>query len=445
MNIKVAGFVVQDPNSPTSKVYAAFAFRNGNGGYNFLSCSGTGSEWVMKSMRRQRSATPATAAGAEAQLVKIWTEKKGKGYSNTLAGPVSFDVAISAIGDVGPDQLVRAISTEAPVFGSNAELVTRAVAEMTGAPTTTQSSSAASAPHAHSRTRLTLPAAELNGITLPNGKKYFSREVAGHSDVAMLRHLREQARTGGPVLYPRMFGPPGGGKSTLPIAAFGDELVTIHGHGDQMVSHYVGQMVPQTDGTFAYGDGPLAHAMLAGLPCLIDEASRVPAETLGIVLSVADSRGVLNRDDLPGSPKITAQPGFYLMISYNETGMGVRPLDDAVKRRFPVAIEVSADFTAAEAAGVDARAVKLARNLQQKSTEDRDNGGLGCWVPQIADLLVVQQALDAGLGLPVAVATLVSACTDPDSAETLGDEIQAVFNMNATSLTLGGRVIAGAR
>ena len=443
MKIKVAGFVIQDPSSPTSKVYAAFAFRNGNGGYHYLACSGTDSEWVTNSMRHQRSAPAATAAEAEALLVKIWTEKKRRGYSNTLAGPVSFDVT-AATTDVGPDRLVKAISTEAPVFGSGAELVTRAVAEMTGAPATAPSSSVAAAPLANSRTRLMLPAAEVNGIALPNGKKYYSREVAGHSDVALLRHLREQARSGGPVLYPRLFGPPGGGKSTLPIAAFGDELVTIHGHGDQMVSHYVGQMVPQPDGTFAYSDGPLAYAMLAGLPCLIDEASRVPAETMGIVLSVADSRGVLNRDDLPGSEPIKAQPGFFLMISYNETGMGVRPLDDAVKRRFPVAIEVSADFTAAEAAGVDALAVKLARNLQQKSNEDRDNGGLGCWVPQIADLLVVQQALDAGLGMLVAVATLVSACTDPDSAETLEAEIKTVFNLDASPLTLGGRVIAGA-
>lgn len=443
MSTKVAGFAVQDPTSPLAKVYAAFAYRDTAGTFHVVTAYGGDSEWVVKRFRRVQNRTEPTADAAQKALTELWNQKTRKGYDRTLAGPVAFDVPVTATSTIDPTDLVRALNNESPVLHSGAAAVARAFGALLGT-TATPSPTAAAAPRAADRTRIMLPSHEVDGIALPNGKMMYSREVAGHSDVAMLRHLRDQARSGGPKLYVRLYGPAGGGKSTIPLGAFGDELVAMNGHGDMTVAHFVGQQMPQADGTWQYVDGPLARAMLEGRPFHLDEASRVPSETMAILLSVADSRGVLHRDDLPGTEPIRAQPGFFMVISYNEAGMGVRRLDDAIKRRFPIAIEVSADFTAAEAAGVNPLAVSLARNMQAKSLEDRGNGGLGYWVPQIADLLVFQQVLDAGLGLAVAASSLVSACTDPESLETLDEEIKTVLGMDAEPLALGSRVIVGA-
>jgi nitric oxide reductase NorQ protein len=437
-----AGFVLQDPSSPMSKVYAAFAYAASDGTFEFITTSGSEGEWVSSRMRRQTYKTSLTRAEAVQLLSKTFADKGRRGYSRTLAGPVAFTSASTT----PVDALVKAIRAEHPVMNPT----TAAVKAAFDAAANAASPQAAAAPsglrvHSSTENRLRLSSAEAAGITLPNGKIMYSREVAGHSDVAMLRHLRDQAAKGGPTLYVRLYGPPGGGKSTVPVGAFGSSLVRMNGHGDLTVAHFVGQYEPQPNGGFVWKDGPLTTAMKDGLPFHLDEASRIPSETMAILLSVADSRGELNLDDLPGSEPVRAAPGFYMVISYNETGQGVRPLDNAVKRRSPIAIEVSADFTAAEAAGVDPKAIKVARIMQTVSGEDVANGGLGYWVPQIADLLVFQQALDAGLGIEVAVATLLSACTDPDSVEVLTEKVTEVFGEAPRELALGGRVMGARR
>lgn len=429
----IAGFAVQDPTSTESKVYAALAYRDSGGIFRLTTASGGDTRWFSNRMRSQQNKTFVSPAETVDALARVWKAKAAKSYSHILAGPTTFEIN-GLSGEIDPSELVNALKSQAPVFNADMATVTAVAQSAVGANAGVSTSvGATTATPAHSRTRLTLPDDEKNGIELPDGKVVYSREVAGHSDVAMLRHLR------GTDLYVRLFGPPGGGKSTIPYAAFGDDLVVMQGHGDMTVSHFVGQYLPTPDGGFKWSDGPLAVAMREGKVFYLDEASRVPSETMAVLMPVADGRRTLHVDDRPDSEPITAADGFWMVIGYNESGMGVRPLDDAIKRRFPVAIEVSADFTAAEAAGVDARAVKVARNLHTQAAQDRVDGGFGCWVPQIADLLVFQRAVDAGLGVEVALATLVSACTDPDSVETLQETISAVFGMAAQPLALGGR------
>lgn len=429
MSTTVAGFAVQDPNSPDSKVYAAFAYRDGTT-YRFATTSGGVGAWVSRNMRSPQNKTLSSADELADIMTKTWISKRGRGYQQLLAGPVTFEVP-STLGEIDPAHLVSAISNEMPVLSATDATVSRTVLHAFSSIAPAQS--AATAPPSAARTHLDVDATERNGITLPNGKVMYPRQVAGHTDVAMLRHLRSTD------LYVRLHGPAGGGKSTVPYGAFGDELIVMHGHGDTTVAHFVGQHVPLPDGGFEFRDGPLTRAMKEGKPFFLDEASRVPSETISVLMSVADGRGTLNIDDLPGSAPIVAADGFWMIIGYNEFGQGVRPLDDAIKRRFPIAIEVTADFTAAESSGVDPRVIKVARNLHTQNAEGQADGGLGTWVPQIADLLVAQRVLDAGLGVEVALATLVSACTIPDSIEDVREAIEAVFGFEAQALVLGGR------
>ncbi|MDH6283964.1 AAA family ATPase [Prescottella agglutinans] len=429
MTTTVAGFAIQDPTSTEQKVYAAFAYRDGSS-FRFATVSGGYGQWAGNRMRSQSNKSFVSADAAAAAMADVWTNKHLKSsYDTVLAGPVTFDVP--ATGEIDPVALVTAARDELPILAASAAVVSHTVAQALSPVPASQS--AATAAPAADRTYLPIDPAELDGITLPNGKVMYPRQVAGHTDVSMLRRLRDTD------LFVRLHGPAGGGKSTVPYGAFGNDLVVMQGHGDTTVAHFVGQHLPTPDGGFEWHDGPLTQAMKEGKVFFLDEASRVPSEALAVLMSVADGRRTLHLDDLPGSEPVVAADGFWMAISYNEFGQGVRPLDDAIKRRFPISIEVTADFTAAEAAGVDSRAIKVARNLHTQNAQDVTEGGLGCWVPQIADLLVVQQVLDAGLGLEVALATLVSACTDPGSVEKVQDAIGVTFGMDARPLALGGR------
>lgn len=432
MTTTVAGFAVQDPNSPEQKVYAAFVYRDGSS-FRFATASGGFANWVGNRMRVQSNKQYASVDTAVAAMADVWTKKCSKGsYGTVLAGPVAFDVA--ATGEIDPAELVAVARGENAVLSADVSTVEAVVAQ-TLSPVPASASAATAAPSASRVTGLTVDPSERNGIVLPNGHTMYPRQVAGHTDVALMRHLRANS----PDLFVRLHGPAGGGKSTVPYGAFGTDLVVMQGHGDTNVSHFVGQYLPLPDGGFEWRDGPLTRAMREGKVFFLDEASRVPSETMAVLMSVADGRRTLNIDDLPGSEPVVAADGFWMVIGYNEYGQGVRPLDDAIKRRFPIAIEVAADFTAAEAAGVDPKLIKVARNLHTRNAEEKSDGGLGCWVPQIADLLVTQKVLDAGLGLEVALATMLSACTDPDSVDWVQDAINDVYGMGVQPLALGGR------
>lgn len=432
MTTTVAGFAVQDSTSPAQKVYAAFAYRDG-ASFRVATVSGGFAQWAGNKMVSQSNKAYPTAEAATAAMTDVWTKKRVKSsYGDTISGPITFDVPRT--GEIDPAFLVGIAANQGTVLSPTIGTV-EAVVSQALSPFTAPSSAASAAPAAARVPGLTVNSDERDGIVLPNGHTMYPRQVAGHTDVALMRHLRANS----PDLYVRLHGPAGGGKSTVPYGAFGTDLIVMQGHGDTTVAHFVGQHVPQPDGTFVWQDGPLTRAMREGSVFFLDEASRVPAEAMAILMSVADGRRTLHLDDRPDEEPVVAADGFWMVISYNEFGQGVSPLDDAIKRRFPIAIEVTADFTAAEAAGVGSKLIKVARNLHTVDAQDRATGGLGCWIPQIADLLVTQKVLDAGLGLEVALATMVSACTDPDSAEQVQQAISDVFGMAVAPLALGGR------
>ncbi|WP_206663659.1 ATP-binding protein [Prescottella subtropica] len=277
-----------------------------------------------------------------------------------------------------------------------------------------------------------VPAEDADGVLLADGRRYLPRSIAGQPDYLILRKLRGQMNV-------RLKGVPGGGKTTLPAAAFGADLITVQGHRDLTMSSLAGQYQPHPDGSFVWHDGPLTRALKEGKVLLVDEINRAPSGTIAALLSVADSRGQLVLDDRPDMPPVVAAPGFSLIITYNEEGQGVRPLDDAIKRRFPFEVTVETDYDVADRAGIDARLVKIGRHLLSHHRESIADGGLPVWRPQMADLEAAQHLLDAGLGIEITAATVVSACTNDDDVDLVAQTVERVFGLaDVRPLQLGG-------
>lgn len=277
-----------------------------------------------------------------------------------------------------------------------------------------------------------IPEADRDGLLLTDGRRYLPRTIAGQPDYLVLRKLRGYMNI-------RLKGVAGGGKTTLPEVAFGEDLITVQGHGDLSVSSLIGHYQPQPDGTFLWCDGPLLRAMKCGKVLLIDEINRAPSETIAILLSVADARTQLVIDDRPDLPTVHAAPGFSLVITYNEEGRGIRPLDNAIKRRFPFEVTVETDYDVAESAGIDSRLIKVGWNLLTQHDESIATGGRPIWRPQMADLIAAQKLLDAGLGDEFAAATLVAACPDPDVSTLVATAVSTSFAIpNVRPLQLGG-------
>jgi hypothetical protein len=277
-------------------------------------------------------------------------------------------------------------------------------------------------------------------ITRPNGEVYRPREINGHTDVALLRMFREKS------MYVRLSGPPGGGKTALVEAAFGDDLITVNGHGDMTVANFVGTWIPRRhraagESEWEWVDGPLSKAMKEGRPFFLDEATRPPTEVVNVLFSVTDGRNILRLDDRPDMEPIHGKKGFYAILGYNPDTLGAKALDEALTSRFKVQIDVYTDFDTARALKVPAEAIKIAQKMDQKDKEDREEGGLGVWVPQMRELLTYKSLIDAQVGVDFALSTLVSSCPREADIPNLIEVIHEVTAKQVTRPTLGGLVM----
>lgn len=258
-------------------------------------------------------------------------------------------------------------------------------------------------------------------VTLADGRIYRPRPVANTTDVQLLRQARGE-------LFTRIVGVSGNGKTMLAEAAFGDDLLVVEGHGDLTVDDLVGKWIPREDGPgyrFAYG--PLAEAMIQGKVLLIDDLTRAPSDTINVLMGPADDRRMLVIDALPDEPVLRAAAGFHLVATYNQTGVGVRPLDAAILRRFPLQIEATTDYGLVADLGVDPRLVRVGRLLAERSAAAHQAGRRLGWAPQTDHLLKSQKALDMGLGDQVAASMLLTACPEPQNQPEVLDVLAEVF------------------
>ncbi|MEU1827177.1 AAA family ATPase [Streptomyces abikoensis] len=431
------GFKVQDLSSAQQKTYVAVATSTG---YCHTAHQGSG-----KATYGRPCAIGDTGANehtltqeAVKTLKKIWNDKKRKGYSNILVEPIVIDDSNLSEEDSKDAQktityfLVEAqnpagahVRAEEPIKLANM-FVQRKITQGSQAPD-------AGRPHAQAVGQRDAAITGEPVYFRPNGQTYRPRDLGGHHDVALLRRMRTAKI---PV---RLHGLPGTGKSALAEAAFGRDLITINGHGDMTVSHFVGSYLPQNDGTFQWADGPLTRAMKEGRPLFVDEITRIPSEVLAVLYSVLDGRGTLSLDDKPDAPVVQAAEGFYAVCGYNPEGIGVRQLDDALVSRFAIGVEVTTDVDAARALGVPAKFLKLAENLKTKDAEDRKEGGSGVWVPQMRELLLAKDVAKEA-GLMFAASVITGQCPRPEDVPLVAEVATKVFGATVTPLALGGQI-----
>jgi MoxR-like ATPase len=133
-------------------------------------------------------------------------------------------------------------------------------------------------------------------------------------------------------------GPTGTGKSLLvrdAAAAVGRPIVVVEGNGavtgSMLVGHHEPAVVLQAGFTAAgFVDGPLVVAMRKGALVHLEEANRLPPDTLNVLLGPLAERSLT----VPRVGKITAASGFCVVASVNaDDPSGTAPLSRALGER----------------------------------------------------------------------------------------------------------------
>lgn len=224
-------------------------------------------------------------------------------------------------------------------------------------------------------------------VIRPNGDQYLPRELAGHADVETVRELRA---AGLPLL---LAGPPGGGKTALLEAAFGETSGGLHvitGDAGTKVEDFLGQWYPTGKPDEMYWcDGPLVLAMRSGGVLFVDDATLIDTKEIACMYPAMDGRREIRvkahpvlMDGRMQPDIVTAQPGFYVVAAHNP-GVAGAILSDALSSRFTAQIWLESDLQLARTLGVSAKAVKLAVNMRTR----RESGDYGVFVPEMRDLL----------------------------------------------------------
>ncbi|MFI1225910.1 MULTISPECIES: AAA family ATPase [unclassified Streptomyces] len=432
------GFKVQDPSSTEQKTYVAVATSTGY-------CH-TASQGARRPVYRRANSIGETGTTNVTDLTKApwsalqskWNEKTNKkSYTHVLIQPIVIDDSgLSEEDSKDSRKTIEYFEVEAgnPSGAHVRADEPRKIGQMFVKKQLSQGAQTARvAPRAQAADKRDAMITGEREYYRPNGQVYRPRDLGGHHDVATLKHLRTAK------IPARLYGLPGTGKTALAEAAFGRDLITVNGHGDMTVSHFVGSYLPQNDGTFKWSDGPLTRAMKEGRPLFVDEITRIPSEVLAVLYSVLDGRGTLSLDDKPDAPVVQAAQGFYALCGYNPEGIGVRQLDDALVSRFAVPVEVTTDLDAAKALGVPQKFIKVAENLRTKDAEDRKEGGAGVWVPQMRELLLASKVAQTA-GVMFAASVIVGQCPRQEDVATVTDVASKIFGATVKPLTLGGQV-----
>ncbi|WP_075901082.1 AAA family ATPase [Actinomadura sp. CNU-125] len=261
-------------------------------------------------------------------------------------------------------------------------------------------------------------------VVRPNGQNYHPRKLADLPDVAALQRLRDAS------IPAMLYGPPGTGKTSLVEAAFPD-LITVAGDGDTAVADFVGEYTQAPGGGYEFVYGPLVTAMTEGRALLIDDATLVSPKVLAVVYPAMDGRRQITVKAHKGET-ITAAEGFYVVAGHNP-GVHGAVLTEALASRFAAQIRVSTDYDLARTLDIDARAVKVARNLSRRA----ESGEIG-WAPQLRELIAFQKIAGV-LGAEAAVSNLLGVAPEEDR-DVVAEVVSSVYGRAVSPLALGAQM-----
>lgn len=269
---------------------------------------------------------------------------------------------------------------------------------------------------------VTVDASALAPVTRPNGQVYQPRPLGPRSDIDTLH----AARTAGlPVM---LAGRPGTGKTALIEAAFGDEAITVAGHGDLEVSDLIGRYTQRPDGSYEWIDGPLPVAMRRGAVLFVDDATLIPPAVLARLYPAMDGRGIIHLTEHTDEA-VTAADGFFVVAAHNPDVPGAL-LSEALQSRFLIHVEVATDLHLAETLGVPKKAVLAATALRAQ----RESGVIG-WAPEMRELLAFARVAEA-LGVGVAAGNLIAQAPE-DDREAVAEVVATWFASATVPMHLG--------
>jgi hypothetical protein len=283
--------------------------------------------------------------------------------------------------------------------------------------------------------------APLHKLVLPDGRTLYPPSLFGrplHEVACDLMDLEDPTMS----RFIRLIGPPGTGKSQI-ARAIAYHLWRTRGmkiqkrHGAPFYGLIELQPGPSSDEFFFRYDyipdptdasrmklveAAFVEAMRNGWIVVIDEANAARDVSLLSINATLDGRLTLY---LPATGEtIVAQPGFAVILTYNPGLIDATDIPNAWYSRFPATVEVSSNWAALGALGVNAGLVAAAKKYDQQ----RKNGALA-WSPQFREVESLHVMCER-VGMRTAVAMFVSSlCEQAETGQIQLEDATAACRM----------------